>query len=73
MIHVHVRDANGFNGLDMKLYHEVLDPLREEFPDVVVDGCVVSYKGRLLGGDGACAGRWYAGHYAHQHHRQLRQ
>lgn len=44
MVHVHVRDAQGFNGLDLKLYHEVLDPLREEFPDVVVDGCVVSYK-----------------------------
>lgn len=44
MVHVHVRDAQGFNGLDMELYHQVLDPLREEFPDVVVDGCVVSYK-----------------------------
>ena len=44
MIHVHVRDAQGFNGLDLELYHQVLDPLREEFPDVVVDGCVVSYK-----------------------------
>lgn len=44
MVHVHVRDKQGYNGLDINTYHEVLDPLREEFPDVVVDGCVVSYK-----------------------------
>lgn len=44
IVHVHVRDSQGFNGLDMDLYHQVLDPLKEEFPDVVIDGCVVSYK-----------------------------
>ena len=44
VVHVHVRDAHGFNGLDLALYHEILDPLKEEFPDVVVDGCVVAYK-----------------------------
>ena len=44
IVHVHVRDAQGYNGWDLDLYHQVLDPLREEFPDVVIDGCVVSYK-----------------------------
>ncbi|MCQ2555344.1 MAG: 3-keto-5-aminohexanoate cleavage protein [Clostridia bacterium] len=44
MVHVHVRDEQGYNGLDLDLYHKVLDPLKAEFPDVVVDGCVVAYQ-----------------------------
>lgn len=44
MIHVHVRDEDGFNALELDKFHRVIDPLREEFPQVVVDGCVVAYR-----------------------------
>ena len=40
-IHLHVRDEKGFSVLDPDLFHQVIDPLREEFPEVVIDGCLV--------------------------------
>lgn len=44
MLHVHVRDDNGYNTLDYDKFHEVLDPIKEEFPDVIIDGCLVANR-----------------------------
>lgn len=44
MLHVHVRDDNGYNALDYDKFHEVLDPIKEEFPDVIIDGCLVANR-----------------------------
>lgn len=41
-IHVHVRDEGGFNVLDIGRFREVIVPLREKYPDVVFDGCLVA-------------------------------
>lgn len=41
-LHIHVRDENGYSVLDPDMFHQVIDPLREEFPEVVIDGCMVS-------------------------------
>ncbi len=41
-VHIHVRDDAGFNTLDVGRFKEVIDPLREEFPDLAVDGCLVT-------------------------------
>ncbi|MDR3332664.1 MAG: 3-keto-5-aminohexanoate cleavage protein [Synergistaceae bacterium] len=41
IVHIHVRNEEGFNILDPVLFHRVIDPLREEFPDVIFDGCLV--------------------------------
>ena len=40
-IHLHVRDEQGYSVLDPDLFHQVIDPLKEEFPEVVIDGCMV--------------------------------
>jgi len=38
--HTHVRDSQGRHTLDVKLYHEVIDPIKDKFGrDVVVCGC----------------------------------
>ncbi|MFQ7451461.1 MAG: 3-keto-5-aminohexanoate cleavage protein [Flavonifractor plautii] len=37
-IHLHVRDEQGYSVLDPDLFHQVIDPLKEEFPEVVIDG-----------------------------------
>lgn len=38
--HTHVRDSQGRHTLDVKLYHEVIDPIKNKFGrDVVVCGC----------------------------------
>ncbi len=42
-VHVHVRDEDGYNVLDPELFHRVIDPVREEFPDPVYDGCMVPF------------------------------
>jgi 3-keto-5-aminohexanoate cleavage enzyme len=47
-IHIHVRDDRGYNVLSAARFREVIVPLRDEFPDVVVDGCLVP----------ALAGEW---------------
>lgn len=41
-IHLHVRGDNGYNVLDKGKFEEVVGPLREEFPDLAVDGCLVT-------------------------------
>ncbi|MGN6868444.1 MAG: 3-keto-5-aminohexanoate cleavage protein [Solirubrobacteraceae bacterium] len=41
-VHIHVRDDKGYNTLDLGRFKEVIDPLRDEFPDLAVDGCLVS-------------------------------
>lgn len=41
-VHIHVRDENGYFKLSNDLLHEVVDPLKAEFPDLAVDGCLVA-------------------------------
>ncbi len=41
-IHIHVRDDNGYNVLDPKRFHDVIDPLRARYPEVTFDGCLVA-------------------------------
>jgi 3-keto-5-aminohexanoate cleavage enzyme len=41
-VHIHVRDDNGYNTLDLDRFKQVIDPLREEFPQLAIDGCLVS-------------------------------
>ena len=41
-IHLHVRDKDGYSVLDPDMFHQVIDPIKEEFPNVVIDGCMVS-------------------------------
>lgn len=40
-VHIHVRDDNGFNVVSLDRFREVIAPLKEEFPDLAVDGCLV--------------------------------
>jgi 3-keto-5-aminohexanoate cleavage enzyme len=42
-VHIHVRDDNGMNTLDVDRFHEVIDPLKEKYPGVVICGCVVPW------------------------------
>lgn len=41
-IHIHVRDDNGFNVLDPERFRSVVAPLREKYPEVTFDGCLVA-------------------------------
>lgn len=41
-VHIHVRDDQGYNTLSLERFAEVIDPLREEFPQLAVDGCLVT-------------------------------
>jgi 3-keto-5-aminohexanoate cleavage enzyme len=41
-VHIHVRDDNGFNTLSADRFREVIVPLKEEFPNLAVDGCLVA-------------------------------
>lgn len=41
-IHIHVRDDKGYNVLDPQRFHDVVAPLREKYPDVTFDGCLVA-------------------------------
>lgn len=41
-VHIHVRDDAGFNTLSLERFKAVVDPLRTEFPDLAVDGCLVT-------------------------------
>lgn len=43
-VHVHVRDEQGYNVLDPELFHRCIDPIREEFPLPVFDGCMVPFQ-----------------------------
>jgi 3-keto-5-aminohexanoate cleavage enzyme len=40
-VHLHVRDDNGYNVLSPERFRAVVDPLREEFPSLAIDGCLV--------------------------------
>lgn len=40
-VHIHVRDDNGYNVLSPERFRAVIDPLREEFPALAIDGCLV--------------------------------
>jgi 3-keto-5-aminohexanoate cleavage enzyme len=40
-IHLHVRDERGYNLLSPDKFRAVVDPLREEFPGISLDGCYV--------------------------------
>ncbi|SMC36358.1 3-keto-5-aminohexanoate cleavage protein [Papillibacter cinnamivorans] len=40
IVHIHVRDENGYNVLDPEKFHKVIDPLKRDFPDTVFDGCM---------------------------------
>lgn len=41
VIHVHVRDDNGFNVLDPKRLKYIFNKIKDEFPDVCIDCCLV--------------------------------
>jgi 3-keto-5-aminohexanoate cleavage enzyme len=41
-VHIHVRDDKGYNTLSLDRFSQVIDPLREEFPQLAVDGCLVT-------------------------------
>lgn len=47
-VHIHVRDDDGFNVLSLQRFREVIEPLHRDYPEVVVDGCLVP----------ALAGEW---------------
>jgi 3-keto-5-aminohexanoate cleavage enzyme len=40
-VHIHVRDDNGYNVLSPERFNQVIQPIHDEFPDMVVDGCLV--------------------------------
>ena len=40
-VHIHVRDDSGYNVLSYDRFHEVIKPLKAEYPDLAVDGCLV--------------------------------
>jgi 3-keto-5-aminohexanoate cleavage enzyme len=42
-VHIHVRDEDRYNMPDLNYdsFHAIVDPLREEFPHVAFDGCIV--------------------------------
>lgn len=41
-VHIHVRDDRGYNTLSYDRFAAVVEPLREEFPDLAIDGCLVA-------------------------------
>ena len=41
-VHIHVRDDDGYNTLSLERFRSVIDPLRDEFPELAVDGCLVT-------------------------------
>ncbi|HVI39836.1 MAG TPA: 3-keto-5-aminohexanoate cleavage protein [Anaerovoracaceae bacterium] len=42
IVHIHVRNEQGYNVLDPELFKEVIEPLKKEFPKTVFDGCLVA-------------------------------
>lgn len=40
-VHIHVRDDDGYFTLDPDRFRQVIEPLKAEFPDLSVDGCLV--------------------------------
>lgn len=41
-VHIHVRDDKGYNTLSVDRFREVIAPLKQEFPNLAVDGCLVA-------------------------------
>lgn len=41
-IHIHVRDDEGFNVLDLERFRDVIAPLKAKYPAVTFDGCLVA-------------------------------
>lgn len=41
-VHIHVRDDAGYNTLDEGRFKAVIEPLKQEFPQLAVDGCMVA-------------------------------
>jgi len=44
-VHIHVRDDDGYNVLSPDRFRQVISPLREEFPSLAIDGCLVPALG----------------------------
>ncbi|SMC79335.1 3-keto-5-aminohexanoate cleavage protein [Papillibacter cinnamivorans] len=42
-VHIHVRDDNEINAMDLDRFHQVIDPIHEKYPDVLVCGCAVPF------------------------------
>lgn len=40
-VHIHVRDDRGYNTLSYQRFAEVIGPLRTQFPNLAIDGCLV--------------------------------
>jgi 3-keto-5-aminohexanoate cleavage enzyme len=40
-IHIHVRDDRGYNEMSVDKFRAVVEPLRDEFPGISIDGCYV--------------------------------
>ncbi len=40
-VHIHVRDDEGYNVLSLDRFRAVIEPLKRDYPDLAVDGCLV--------------------------------
>lgn len=40
-VHIHVRDDAGYNVVSLERFREVIAPLKQRYPDLAVDGCLV--------------------------------
>lgn len=40
-VHLHMRADSGYNTLSLERFRQVVEPLRDEFPSISVDGCLV--------------------------------
>ena len=40
-VHIHVRDDDGYNVLSLDRFEQVIAPLKKDYPDLSVDGCLV--------------------------------
>ena len=40
-VHIHVRDDRGYNVLSFDRFKAVTEPLKREYPDLAIDGCLV--------------------------------
>lgn len=40
-VHIHVRDDQGYNVLSLERFKAVIEPLKNKYPDLIVDGCLV--------------------------------
>jgi len=46
LLHVHVRNKDGYNRLDPAMFKQIIGPLKKEFPEVMFDCCLVPrYEG----------------------------